>query len=134
LPLWLAKRETANRVRGRIETVIAKNVDVDDTDFRNPAKLTRQLREKVPPASEARRAASPILAICRDAKFMAALMSAPGTAAKMLQFLVLTTCRTNEVKAAGSRPTVRLEDPGRADENRSGSSFTAVELYTGRAS
>jgi hypothetical protein len=26
------KSETANRVRGRIETIIAKNVDVDDKD------------------------------------------------------------------------------------------------------
>lgn len=32
-PIWVEKRETANRVRGRIETIIAKNVDVDDTDF-----------------------------------------------------------------------------------------------------
>jgi hypothetical protein len=44
-PIWVAKRETANRVRGRIETIIAKNVDVDDTDFRNPAELTKQLQE-----------------------------------------------------------------------------------------
>jgi hypothetical protein len=43
-PIWIEKRETANRVRGRIETIIAKNIDVDDTDFRNPAELTKQLR------------------------------------------------------------------------------------------
>ena len=47
-PIWVEKRETANRVRGRIETIIAKNVDVDDSDFRNPAELTKQLREKLP--------------------------------------------------------------------------------------
>src|SRR5438034_10078935 len=47
-PIWLEKRETANRVGARIETIIAKNVDVDDTDFRNPAELTKQLREKLP--------------------------------------------------------------------------------------
>src|SRR5262249_55423770 len=46
-PIWVEKRETANRIRGRIETIIAKNVDVDDTDFRNPAELTK-LREKLP--------------------------------------------------------------------------------------
>lgn len=46
--IWVEKRETANRVRGRIETIIAKNVDVDNTDFRNPAELTKQLREKLP--------------------------------------------------------------------------------------
>ena len=35
-PIWVEKWETANRVRGRIETIIAKNVDVDDTDFAIP--------------------------------------------------------------------------------------------------
>jgi hypothetical protein len=47
-PIWLKKRETSNRVRARIETIIAKNVDIDDHDFRNPAELTKQLREKLP--------------------------------------------------------------------------------------
>lgn len=32
-PIWIEKRETANRVRGRIETIIAKNADVDNMDF-----------------------------------------------------------------------------------------------------
>jgi hypothetical protein len=47
-PIWISKRETANRVRGRIETIIAKNANIDDPDFRNPAELTKQLREKLP--------------------------------------------------------------------------------------
>jgi hypothetical protein len=47
-PIWVSKRETANRVRGRIETIIAKNADIDDKDFRNPAQLTKQLGEKLP--------------------------------------------------------------------------------------
>lgn len=34
-PIWVEKRETANRVRGRIETIIAKNVDIDNPDLRN---------------------------------------------------------------------------------------------------
>jgi hypothetical protein len=51
-PIWIEKRETANRVRGRIETIIAKNVDIDDKDFRNPAELTKQLREKLPQRSK----------------------------------------------------------------------------------
>lgn len=51
-PIWVEKRETANRVRGRIETIIAKNADIDDPDVRNPAELTRQLREKLPKRSK----------------------------------------------------------------------------------
>jgi len=42
-PIWIEKRETANRVRGRIETIIAKNVDLDNAPS-NPAALTKQLR------------------------------------------------------------------------------------------
>ena len=41
------KRETANRGRGRIETIIAKKINVDDTDFRNPADLTKRLRARL---------------------------------------------------------------------------------------
>jgi integrase len=47
-PIWIEKRETSKRVRGRIETIIAKNVDINDNWFRNPAELTKQLREKFP--------------------------------------------------------------------------------------
>jgi hypothetical protein len=49
---WVQKRETANHVRGQIETIIAKNVEIDDPNFRNPAKLTKQLREKLPKKSK----------------------------------------------------------------------------------
>ena len=31
-PIWVSKRETANRVRDRVETIIAKNVDINDRD------------------------------------------------------------------------------------------------------
>jgi Arm DNA-binding domain len=47
-PIWITKRETANRVRGRIETIIAKNVDVDDMDFRNPAELPSSCARSFP--------------------------------------------------------------------------------------
>ena len=34
VPIWMEKRETANQVRGWIETIIARHVEVDDADFR----------------------------------------------------------------------------------------------------
>jgi hypothetical protein len=86
-PIWLEKRETANPVRGRIETIIAKNVDVDDKDFRNPAELTKQLREKIPGWLKrvVRLSCPPYV----DAqRFMTRLCGATGTAAEMLGFLV----------------------------------------------
>ena len=99
-PIWIEKRETANRVRGRIETIIAKNVDVDDKDFRNPAELTKQLREKLPKRPKRVVRHHPALPYAEAAKFMTRLAEAEGTAATMLRFLVLTACRTNEVVEA----------------------------------
>ena len=96
-PIWVEKRETANRVRGRIETIIAKNVDVDDTDFRNPAELTKQLREKLPRRPKRVVRHHPALPYAEAPQFMADLSAAGGTAASMLRFLILTACRTNEV-------------------------------------
>jgi hypothetical protein len=75
-PIWLEKRETANRVRGRIETIIAKNVDVDDKDFRNPAELTKQLREN--PKRVVRH--HPALPCADISKFMATLVEVQRTA------------------------------------------------------
>src|SRR6266481_2870418 len=96
-PIWIEKRETANRVRGRIETIIAKNVDVDDTDFRNPAELTKQLREKLPRRPKRVVRHHPALPYAEASQFMTDLSAAGGTAASMLRFLILTACRTNEV-------------------------------------
>ena len=99
-PIWVEKRETANRVRGRIETIIAKNVDVDDKDFRNPAELTKQLREKLPKRSKRVVRHHPALPYADATRFMTELSSAAGTAAAMLRFLIFTACRTNEVVGA----------------------------------
>nr|WP_316215257.1 site-specific integrase [Bradyrhizobium sp. SZCCHNR3003] len=96
-PIWVEKRETANRVRGRIETIIARNVDVDDTDFRNPAGLTKQLREKLPRRPKRVVRHHPALPYAEASQFVADLSAAAGIAASMLSFLIFTACRTNEV-------------------------------------
>jgi integrase len=99
-PIWLAKVETANRVRGRVETVIAKNVDIDDKDFRNPAELTKQLREKLPKRPKRAPRHHPALPYVEAPQFVAELSSAAGTAGKALRFLIFTVGRTNEVLGA----------------------------------
>ncbi|KRR22643.1 hypothetical protein CQ14_31025 [Bradyrhizobium lablabi] len=95
-PIWVEKRETANRVRGRIETIIAKNVDIDDPDFRNPAELTKQLREKLPKRPKRVVRHHPALPYADAPAFMKVLAGAAGTAAAMLRFVIFTACRTNE--------------------------------------
>jgi integrase len=115
-PIWVEKRETANRVRGRIETIIAKNVNVDDTDFRNPAELTKQLREKLPRRPKRVVRHHPALPYAEAAQFMLDLSAAGGTAASMLRFLIFTACRTNEVVDARwseiDRPSSNWRIPG----------------------
>jgi integrase len=99
-PLWLAKRETANRVRGRIETIIAANVDLDNPPP-NPAALTKVLREALPKRPKRAVQHHPALPYSEMPQFMAALSGAAGRAAMMLRFLIFTACRTNEVVAGG---------------------------------
>jgi integrase len=115
-PIWVEKRETANRVRGRIETIIAKNVDVDDTDFRNAAELTKQLREKLPKRPKRVVRHHPALPYAEAPQFMADLSAAGGVAASMLRFLIFTACRTNEVVVARwseiDRPSSTWKIPG----------------------
>src|SRR5260370_23594764 len=89
-PIWVERRGTANCVRGRIETIIAKNVDVDDTDFRDPAELTKKLREKLPRRSKRVVRHHPALPYVEAPQFMADLSAAGGTAASMLRFLIFT--------------------------------------------
>jgi integrase len=99
-PIWTVKPETANRVRGRIEIIIAKNMDIDDLEFRNPAALTKQLKEKLP--KRPRRAARhhPALPYADIPAFLKALDAAEGTAAAALKYLIFTAARTNEALGA----------------------------------
>jgi integrase len=95
-PIWIEKPVTASRLRGRIETVIARNVDINDLDFRNPAELTKQLKEKLPKRPKRAVRHHPALPYAEAAQFMTALSGAGGTAAAMLRFVIFTACRTNE--------------------------------------
>jgi integrase len=99
-PIWVEKAETANRVRGRIETVIAKNVDIDDKEFRNPAELTKQLREKLPKRMKHAPRHHPALPYIDAPQFLNELANVSGTAGVALRFLILTVARTNEVLGA----------------------------------
>jgi integrase len=99
-PIWVAKLETANRVRGRIETIIAKNANIDDLDFRNPAELTKQLREKLPNRPKRVIRHHPALPYTEAAQFLGELGKAEGRAAVAPRFLIFTVCRTNEIVGA----------------------------------
>jgi integrase len=99
-PIWIEKRETSSRVRSRVETIIAKNADINDREFRNPAELTKQLREKLPKRPKRSTKHHNALPYAGMAEFMAKLGDADGMAARALAFGVLTVARTGEVLGA----------------------------------
>jgi integrase len=113
-PIWAKTPETASRLRGRIEAVIASAQALGhiDPDRANPARWKGHLDKllpkpkklgKIDPTTGVRAtkrgnyAAMPY----KDAPaFMATLSTMPGTAAKALAFVILTAVRTGEALGA----------------------------------
>jgi len=97
-PLWPAKPETASRLRGRIETVLDWAKVRGYRNSENPARWRGHLDHLLPPKSKVRavehHAALPYEEINT---FMYQLRERDGTAARALEFAVLTASRTGEV-------------------------------------
>ncbi|HEV3174887.1 MAG TPA: tyrosine-type recombinase/integrase [Stellaceae bacterium] len=98
--LWVARRETANRVRARVEAVIGWAIVRGHRTGDNPARWRGHLATVLPTPQVAQEhhAALPF----RDVpELVAALRKQEGLAARTLEFLVLTAARSSE--AAGAR-------------------------------
>jgi integrase len=100
-PLWSAKPETASRLRGRIESVLAWATVRGFRHGDNPAAWRGRLSELLP----ARAKVKPVehfaaLPYERIGAFVAALRQQPGTAALAFEFLILTATRTGETIGA----------------------------------
>jgi integrase len=100
-PIWDTKRETASRIRGRLESILnfAKVTyrlgwNVDDGGC-NPATWDGHLKEVLP---RKKRAVQHYEAIHYEdiAAFMVELRSVGSVAALALEFVILTACRSNE--------------------------------------
>jgi integrase len=100
-PIWHTKPETASRVRGRIESILdwatARTLRSGD----NPARWRGHLDNLLPAQSKIRavehHAALPYAEL-RD--FMAKVREQDGTAARALEFVILTAARTGEAIGA----------------------------------
>ena len=101
-PIWTTKTETASRLRGRIESVLDWATTRDYRKGENPARWRGHLENLLPKRSKIRgvnhHAALPFAHI---GAFMKSLRDEEGTAARALEFLILTAARTNEVIGAG---------------------------------
>jgi integrase len=100
-PIWLVKTETANRTRGRIESVLDWCTVRGYRSGDNPARWKGHLVEVLPARSQVAKpvhhAAMPFRQV---PAFMAALHDREGTAARALEFCILTAARTGEVIGA----------------------------------
>jgi integrase len=100
-PIWTAKPETASRVRQRIENILGFAKVCGYRDGENPARWRGHLDNLLPARSKVRDvkhlAALPYVEL---PTFLVNLRTREATAARALEFLVLTAARTGEVIGA----------------------------------
>jgi len=99
-PIWIAKQETAKRVRGRIESILAATFIAHNLPTgNNPARLKNHLEHALPKKRvEVKHHES--MPYTDVPEFMADLMHRQGVAARALEFTILTAARTGEVIGA----------------------------------
>jgi len=102
-PIWTNKAETASRLRGRLERVLDWARVMGYRASENPARWRGHL-DKLLPAAMNRKVRRHLQAMPYDEvpAFMQELAAQPGTAARALEWLILTAARTSEV--IGAKP------------------------------
>ncbi len=100
-PIWTDKHETATRLRARIENVLdwarVRGYRIGE----NPARWRGHMDALLPALSKRRSVRHhPALPYVEVSTFMQALRAQTGTAARALEFLILTAARTGEVIGA----------------------------------
>ncbi|TPW00243.1 MAG: putative prophage CPS-53 integrase [Beijerinckiaceae bacterium] len=98
--IWTTKPETASRVRGRVESILAW-ATVRGRQGPNPAQWKNHLDHLLPSRSKVRKVKHhAALPWGEMPKFMVALSCRTATAARALEFVILTAARTSEVIGA----------------------------------
>jgi len=97
-PIWTTKTETANRLRGRIESVLDWSAVRGYRKGDNPARWRGHLDKLLPrPGKVAKTKHHPALPFAQTGHFMQQLRKDTAIASRALEFLILTAARTNEV-------------------------------------
>lgn len=100
-PIWMEKTETAKRLRGRIENVLDWATVRNYRKGENPARWRGHLDKLLArPTKVARVQHHKALPFTDMPAFFAELHNHDGAAAKALEFVILTACRTGEVIGA----------------------------------
>lgn len=100
-PIWQTKTETATRLRGRIEKILDWATVGKYRSGENPARWRGHLENLLAnPNKIAKVAHHPALPWREIGAFMAELRKQIGTAARALEFTILTAARSGEVRGA----------------------------------
>lgn len=100
-PIWESKTETATRVRGRIESVLGWATTSGYRSGENPARWKGHLENLLATISKTKRTKNhPALPWQQAGAFVHSLRGRAGVAALALEFLILTACRSGEVRGA----------------------------------
>lgn len=100
-PIWTTKHETASRLRGRIEAVLdyAKAMGWRTGD--NPALWRGNLKSLLPAWNKSQRVVHlAAIDIDEHPAFMVKLREREAIAARLLEFIILTACRSGEARHA----------------------------------
>ena len=99
-PIWLAKPETATRVRGRIEKVLDAAMARGHRQTANPARWRGHLDHLLPARPKIEVAHHPAMPWSTLPSFLPTLQAREGIAARAVEFLILTAARSGEVREA----------------------------------
>ncbi|WP_423207985.1 DUF4102 domain-containing protein [Paracoccus yeei] len=100
-PIWQDRTETASRLRGRIESVLAWATVAGHRMGDNPARWAGNLKELLPaPSKVAKNDNHPAVQIDDAPRWFAALRQREGMGARALEFAALTATRSQEVRGA----------------------------------
>jgi integrase len=100
-PLWATKPETASRLRGRIEAILDAAKARGYRDGENPAAWRGNLKHLLPKRLKLTRGHHAALPFGEVPGFVRELRARTGTAARLLEFILLTAARSGE--AIGAR-------------------------------
>lgn len=96
-PVWLAKPETAQRLRGRIERVLDYARVKGHRSGENPARWRGNLEHVLPKRRKLQRGHHSAMPYPDLPAFMVRLRAVQGVSALALEFLILTAARSGEV-------------------------------------
>lgn len=100
-PHWRVRTETASRLRGRIEAVLAWATVAGHRTGDNPARWRGNLDALLPKPSKIKQGGhQPALALTDAVQWFAALHQRDGMAARALELIALTAARSGEVRGA----------------------------------